>query len=165
MLEREISLGDGLLAVAAATAGVLAAAIIGDFDLPLTVLVDGTDGEGARSLATEAEIDPDGNGDRDIVGVAALGSEVEGGAGGAFAIALPGAGLLLLTAIARVEGESGVGTRVGDAVLEAAALGTAVDESAGDMGPGGATGLGLSLSMLSMTRLEEYLIYRCWNAK
>jgi hypothetical protein len=96
--------------VAAATAGVLAAATIGDFDLPLTVLVDGTDGEGARSLATEAEIDPDGNGDRDIVGVAALGSEVEGGAGGAFAIALPGAGLLLLTAIARVEGESGVGT-------------------------------------------------------
>lgn len=98
--------------MAAATAGVLAAATIGDFDLPLTVLVDGTDGEGARSLAlaTEAKIDPEGNGDRDIVGVAALGSEVEGGAGGAFAIALPGAGLLLLTAIARVEGESGAGT-------------------------------------------------------
>jgi hypothetical protein len=44
-------------------------------------------------------------------------------------------------------------------------LGAAVDESAGDMGSGGATGLGLSLSTFSMTRLEEYLSYRCWNAK
>jgi hypothetical protein len=33
------------------------------------------------------------------------------------------------------------------------------------MGSGGATGLGLSLSTVSMTRLDEYLSYRCWNAK
>jgi hypothetical protein len=122
-------LGDGLLAVAAATtvAG-LAAAITGDF--PFTVLVECICGDGAWSLVTEAESDgvavvvavaaaaattaDDGSGDCGIVGVAARGSEGEGAAaaGGsvAIAIALSGtAGLLTSTAIGRVEVESGVG--------------------------------------------------------
>jgi hypothetical protein len=61
----------------------------------------------------------------------------------------------LLTFMARAE--SGVEARAGDAALEFEGLG-APDESAGDMGSGGVTGLGLSLSVLSMTRLEEYLV-------
>ncbi|KAM0498803.1 hypothetical protein ACHAP8_006027 [Fusarium lateritium] len=155
-----------LTTAAAATVGGLAAAITGDF--PFTVLVEGTAGDGAWSLITEAEsdavaaaatADDDCSGDCGMVGVAARSSDAEGAAGGsvAIAIALSGAaGLFISTAIARVEVESGVGAWFGDATLEVEGLGAAADESAGDMGSssGGAIGLGLSLSTVSMTRFE-----------
>ena len=79
--------------------------------------------------------------------------EVEAGLAGAESVA--GAGLVAETETEAARGESGVGAVVGDAAGFARAdLGAAAEaDRAGDIGSGGATGgLGLSPSMVSMTR-------------
>lgn len=136
-------LGDALIAADGATTG----------DFPLAVLGEcAFTGVGARSLATGAGVDALGNGDG---GMSAGGDAARGAAVADMAVVATVTGALstkgLLTFMARAE--SGVGTRAGEAALEVEGLGTP-EESAGDMGSGGATGLGLSLSVFSMTRLE-----------
>lgn len=137
-------LGDALIAADGATTG----------DFPLAVLGEcAFTGDGARSLVTGAGVEALGNGDG---GMAAGGDAARGAVVVAdIAVVATLTGALstkgLLTFMARAE--SGVGTRAGEAALEVESLG-GPEESAGDMGSGGATGLGLSLSVFSMTRLE-----------
>lgn len=77
-------------------------------------------------------------------------------AGLASAESAAGAGLVAETETGAARGESGVGAVVGDAAagFARADLGAAAEaDRAGDIGSGGATGgLGLSPSMVSMTR-------------
>jgi hypothetical protein len=147
-------LGDALIAADGAATG----------DLPLAVLGEcAFAGDGARSLVTGAGVEAFGNGD----GGMAAGGDAALGAGAAdvpVVATLTGALSTkgLLTFMTRAE--SGVGTRAGDAAPEVDGLG-APEESAGDMGSGGATGLGLSLSVFSMARLEQYLTWLYWSAK
>lgn len=136
-------LGDALIAAGGATTG----------DFPLAALGEcAFTGDGARSLVTGAGVEALGNGDG---GIAAGGDAARGAVVADIAVVATLTGALstkgLLTFMARAE--SGVGTRAGEAALEVEGLG-APEESAGDMGSGGATGLGLSLSVFSMTRLE-----------
>lgn len=138
-----ICLGDALIAAGGATTG----------DFPLAALGEcAFTGDGARSLVTGAGVEALGNGDG---GIAAGGDAARGAVVADIAVVATLTGALstkgLLTFMARAE--SGVGTRAGEAALEVEGLG-APEESAGDMGSGGATGLGLSLSVFSMTRLE-----------